>query len=60
MNNLTQERKEYLDSLAEDYGVPEDVVYELAELLGEDEDYDGLVAALDDYNTLYDFEEEDI
>lgn len=38
-------RREYLKSLAEDYG---DAVYILAELLGPDEDFDGLVTDLED------------
>lgn len=41
-------RREYLDSLAEDYYVAISVVLELASLLGPDEDFDGLVNALED------------
>jgi len=43
--NGYENRRAYLKSLAEDYG---DAVYDLADLLGEDEDFDGLVTALDD------------
>ena len=42
------ERREYLDGLAEDYGVSKGTVYALASILGPDEDYDGLVSALED------------
>lgn len=41
-------REAYLDSLAATYGVPKDVVYSLADMLGPNEDFDGLVSALDD------------
>lgn len=39
------DRQEYLDYLAEEYG---DMVYEIASLLGETEDFDGLVTTLED------------
>ena len=42
------DRKEYLHSLSEDYGVPEDAVQALAEVLGPDEVFDGLVSNLED------------
>lgn len=38
-------RQDYLDSLAEEYG---DNVYFLADLLGPSEDFDGLVTSLED------------
>lgn len=41
-------RQDYLESLAEDYGVDLDTVEALADLLGPDEDFDGLVSSLDD------------
>lgn len=34
--------------MSEDYGVPLDVVYQLASILGKEEDFDGLVSALED------------
>lgn len=54
MENIYEEngydnRNNYLESLAEDYDIPEQEVYCLAELLGESEDFDGLVSALEDY-----------
>lgn len=41
-------RKEYLESLAEDYDLPLEHVVELAIVLGQNEDFDGLVSMLDD------------
>jgi hypothetical protein len=41
-------RKEYLIGLSEDYGIARSDVFMIADLLGEDEDYDGLVTMLED------------
>lgn len=41
-------RDDYLRGLAEDYGVPLDAVLAIAEILGPDEDFDGLVSSLED------------
>ena len=41
-------RKDYLNSLAVDYGVDRITVYSLANMLGETEDFDGLIAELED------------
>ena len=40
------DRDDYLNCLSEDYGVSIDDVYSLAEMLGEHEDFDGLVVLL--------------
>ena len=42
------DRDDYLTCLSEDYGVSIDTVYSLADMLGENEDFDGLVSALED------------
>ena len=42
------DRADYLNSLAEDYGIPAEAVLALAEVLGPDEDFDGLVSNLED------------
>ena len=42
-------RRDYLDSLAEDFGVTRGTVYAMAQMLGPSEDFDGLVTALEDY-----------
>lgn len=41
-------RDEYLDSMADEYGIPKRIVAALADLLGEEEDFDGLIDALKD------------
>lgn len=47
--NGYKNRKDYLNCLADDYGVDVDTVYALAGVLGANEDFDGLVSALEDY-----------
>ncbi len=42
------DRDDYLKSLSEDYGVPIEAVLALADVLGPDEDFDGLVSNLED------------
>ena len=44
---FTKERYEYLDGLAEEYGMDRQAVYAIADLLGPNEDYDGLVSELE-------------
>lgn len=51
---MTDERRKYLKQVAEDYGVREDAVFTIAELLGPEEDYDGLLSAVDDLDSSYD------
>ena len=46
--NGYKNRDDYLNSLSEDYGVPIDAVLALADVLGPDEDFDGLVSNLED------------
>ena len=46
------DRDDYLTCLSEDYGVSIEDVYSLAEMLGENEDFDGLVSALEDIETM--------
>lgn len=46
---MTEERKKYLESLADDFCIDESVVFMCADMLGEGEDYDGLISALEDY-----------
>jgi hypothetical protein len=53
-------RKEYLTGLAEDYGIARSDVFMIADLLGEDEDYDGLLSMLADYEgSIFDLDEGD-
>jgi hypothetical protein len=46
--NGYESRRDYLDSLADDFGIDKQTVYSLASLLGSNEDFDGLVTALED------------
>ncbi len=46
--NGYEDREDYLSCLAEDYGVDLDTVKALADLLGPNEDFDGLVSQLED------------
>lgn len=46
--NGYDDRDDYLASLAEDYGVDPAIVEILADFLGEDEDFDGLVTMVQD------------
>ena len=48
-------RKDYLNNLAEEYGVSPSQVYMLAGLLGKDEDFDGLVSMLGDLEGISEF-----
>jgi len=43
------DRNEYLESLADECGVDINVVLNLAEILGPNEDFDGLVTTLQDH-----------
>lgn len=52
--NGYENRKEYLKAMAEDHGVPYGDVLELAQILGPEEDFDGLVTNLQDYPTELD------
>jgi len=54
MSNIYQDngyenRRDYLEALAEDYGVPLELVLVAADMLGPNEDFDGLVSELEDY-----------
>ena len=51
-DNGYADRDDYLTYLSEDYGVSIEDVYSLAEMLGENEDFDGLVSALEDAECL--------
>ena len=48
-----ENRRAYLVSLADDIGVDIQTVFMLADLLGPDEDFDGLVTSLEDYAEGY-------
>jgi len=46
--NGYRDRKDYLESMAGEYGVSDEKVALLADILGPDEDFDGLVSSLED------------
>jgi energy-converting hydrogenase A subunit M len=41
-------RRDYLENLADDMGLDVDEVFAMADILGRDEDFDGLVTACED------------
>ncbi len=43
-------RRDYLQSLAEEFDIDRDTVYMMADLLGSTEDFDGLVTSLEDFD----------
>lgn len=49
VSNGYDSRKQYLESLADDMGVDIETVTALADILGPNEDFDGLVTSLEDY-----------
>ena len=42
-------RREYLEGLSQEYGIEEEIVFTLADVLGESEDFDGLITTLEDH-----------
>ena len=57
MNNIYiqngyQSRKDYLISLSEEYDVDKSIVFSIASMLGSEEDFDGLVSLIQDYEYL--------
>lgn len=46
--NGYEDREDYLKCMAEDYGVSLEQVKSVAESLGEEEDFDGLISVLED------------
>ena len=47
--NGYKDRRDYLANLAEEYDVPCATVFAAAAMLGETEDFDGLLSMLEDY-----------
>jgi len=57
MTNVYQEngfnnRREYLEDLADNMGMDSSVVFMLADVLGPNEDFAGLVTSLEDYEMM--------
>jgi hypothetical protein len=53
-----ENRKAYLEGLANEYDVPVNTVFSLAQMLGSNEDFDGLVTAVEDYAERLMFEQD--
>jgi predicted metal-dependent peptidase len=51
-----KDRSDYLETLADDYGIDAVIVNELAGMLGPSEDFDGLVSEIEDlsYTGMFD------
>jgi len=49
--NGYENRRDYLESLCQEYD--RSAVYAMADLLGESEDFDGLITSLEDYADEY-------
>jgi hypothetical protein len=47
--NGFESRREYLLDLADSMGIDASIVFALADMLGSNEDFDGLVTSLEDY-----------
>jgi hypothetical protein len=45
-------RQEYLECMATDYGISYETILQFAEILGSDEDFDGLIVMLEDYTDM--------
>jgi len=52
LQNGFKNRHDYLQCMSEDYGVPLDVVYSLADIMP-GEDFDGLISALEDAEGMF-------
>lgn len=52
--NGYRDRRHYLECMSEDYGVPLETVLVMAECLGADEDFDGLISSLEDASDCMD------
>ena len=45
--------QEHVIGIAKEYGVDEETVFLMADMLGKDEDFDGLISMLEDYEDIY-------
>jgi len=50
----TQDRREYLETVADEYGLDPQAVFFLAELYRAEKDFDGLICALQDCKAFQD------
>ena len=52
IQNGYKDRDDYLQCMSDEYGVPLEVVHSLADMLGESEEFDGLISALEDAENM--------
>ena len=52
-DNGYENRRDYLESVALEYDVPEDIVFAVASMLGPSEDFDGLISTIEDYEYMF-------
>lgn len=50
--NGYENRKHYFESLSEEYNVSLEVIMEIADFMGQSEDFDGLVNMIKDFSTI--------
>ena len=50
---MTQAREDYLYRVAQNYNVPTFIIFNMAEMLGENEDHDGLLAIAEEYEHVF-------
>jgi hypothetical protein len=53
IENGYKNRKDYLESLSKDFEIDLDTVLMMSDLLGSNEDFDGLITSLEDYLESY-------
>ncbi len=53
IENGYENRQDYLECLADEAGISIDEVLMMADLLGENEDFDGLVSMVEDFSDMY-------
>jgi hypothetical protein len=58
--NAASSRQEHLEDLANQFGVDIETVFALADLLGPNEDHDGLISSLEDLTDFPGFSWEDL
>jgi hypothetical protein len=46
-------REDYLSDLADNYGISMYEIHSIAEMLGDNEDFDGLISTLEDYSLSF-------
>lgn len=53
IENGYRSREQYFESLSEEYNVSLEVIIEMAEFMGQSEDFDGLVNMIKDFSIIW-------